>query len=234
MTIKSITYAGHSAVFFESEKSVVAIDPWLNDNPRCPDRLKNPAKLDLIILSHGHSDHAGDVLRLAKACGSTIAATYELACILVNQGVKPDKVLFMNKGGTASFGEFKISLTNAFHSSSYDTPSGPVYAGEPCGVVLNDGKRSFYHSGDTALFSDMELIGELYKPEIGFFASGDNFTMNPREAAMAANYVGCRIAFPIHFKTFPMLVQSADAFIAACRSYDIDAAELEPGKPFQV
>ncbi len=150
--------------------------------------------------------------------------------ILIKEGANPDKIIGMNKGGTTSFSNFKITLTHAFHSSSYDTAAGPVYAGEPCGVVLNDGKRTFYHSGDTALFSDMELIGDSYKPEIGFFASGDTYTMNPSEAAKAANWIGCRLAFPIHYKTFPALVQSGDEFISACRKYDIDAEELEPGK----
>src|SRR5438132_1451655 len=113
--MKSILYAGHSAVFIEAGNLVIGIDPWIKDNPRCPENLKSPKKLDLIILSHGHSDHAGDALWLAKKYGATVAATFELAMILAKEGVPQKQIFPMNKGGTAAFGGVDITLTNAFH-----------------------------------------------------------------------------------------------------------------------
>ncbi len=228
--IKTITYAGHSAVFLHSDDKTIAIDPWLEGNPTCPDNLKKPDRLDLIVLTHGHSDHASDATRLAKAYGCSIAATYELAMIMIAEGVPESSVLPMNKGGTITWEEFQITLTNAFHSSSYDTANGPVYAGEPCGVVVQDDVRSFYHAGDTCLFKDMKLIGKRYQPDIAFLPIGDRFTMDPVEAAKAAKYLRCATAIPIHHSTFPLLTGTPEEFKEACLPLDIDTITLQPGE----
>jgi len=234
MKIDKITFAGHSAVFFKFGDLNVAIDPWLEGNPLCPEELKNPERLDLIVLTHGHADHAGDALRLANSCGSTVAATYELALILGGQGVPDERLIPMNKGGAVQWNGLTVTLTNAFHSSSYDTPDGTVYAGEPCGVVLGDGTRNIYHAGDTCFFSDMKLIGEFYKPEIAILPIGDRFTMGPKEAALAARAVGCSRAIPVHYDTFPMLTGTTAEFKAELSSFDIEAVVLEPGKSFSL
>lgn len=230
MTIKAIRYLGHSSVFLEGTDLVVAIDPWLQGNPRCPDQFQNPAKLDLIALTHGHADHAGDALRLQQLTGASIAATYELAMIFAGLGVPQEKLLPMNKGGSANFGTYRISLTQALHSSAFDTENGPVYAGEPCGVVINDGQRSIFHAGDTALFSDLALIGKRYKPEIALLPIGDFFTMGQEEAAEAAKLLGVKVALPIHYKTSPRLEQYANQFITCCQSFGIKALEIAPGE----
>ncbi len=234
MALRTVKYAGHSAVFVESEKMVIGIDPWLEGNPLCPEDLRNPKKLDLIVLTHGHADHAGDALRLAKQYGCKVAATYELAMILTNEGVPSHNVIPMNKGGSVQQEDLRVTLTHAMHSSSYDSAAGPIYAGEPCGVVLSDETRSVYHAGDTALFSDMKLIGERYHPTLAFLPIGDRFTMGPEEAAKSASLIGCKIAIPIHYKTFDLLTGRADRFAKECSKYGVEAVELEPGAELKI
>ena len=232
MRLEKITYAGHSAVFLEAGGYSIAIDPWLAGNPRCPESLQNPQKLDLIVLTHGHSDHAGDVTRLMRQTNATLAATYELAMLLIDEGVPQSRVWPMNKGGSLEFHGLKIALTHAYHSSSYDTKNGPRYAGEACGVVISNGRYSMYHAGDTALFSDMELIGEMYHPHVALLPIGDRFTMGPAQAARAARMLECKIAIPIHYKTFDMLTGTVDEFRRECGRFDVEVVELNPGSSF--
>ncbi|WKZ57057.1 MAG: metal-dependent hydrolase [Bdellovibrionota bacterium] len=229
MTIQTVRYLGHSAVFLEGSSGVIAIDPWLSSNPSCPAEYRSPKRIDLIVLSHGHSDHASDAAQLAKQTGAKIAATFELACLLQSEGVPSGQLVMMNKGGTVNMGKLSVSLTQAFHSSSYDTSDGPRYAGEPCGVVVRDGRHSFYHSGDTALFSDMTLIGTRYKPSIAFVCIGDVFTMGPSEAAQAVHMLGAKVAVPIHYGTFPALTGTAEEFALECEQYGIHARVMNPG-----
>lgn len=230
-----ITFVGHSAVFFECPNYTVAIDPWLDGNPLCPKEWKAPSRIDLIVLTHGHADHAGDAVRLAKQYGSKIAANWELGLALIKDGAPDTHVVLMNKGGTVVIDEISVTLTHAMHSSSYDTAaSGTVYAGEPCGVILKDREHVIYHAGDTALFSDMKLIAEMYRPKIGLFPIGDRFTMGPKEAAKAVEFIGCKVAMPIHYGTFDMLTGTAAEFKKACSNLDVDVVALEPGESFKI
>ena len=229
MTTNKLTYAGHSAVFLDIGGKKVAVDPWLKGNPLCPDSLMNPKHLDLIVLTHGHADHASDAARIAQETKAQLAATYELAMIMVSQGVPQEKVIPMNKGGAVSIGGLTVRLTNAFHSSSFDTPQGAVYAGEACGALLSSKDFTVYHAGDTALFSDMKLIGELYEPDVALLPIGDHFTMNPREAALAASWVKCQLAMPIHYKTFGLLTGTYEEFSKECAMRGVETFELAPG-----
>jgi len=213
--LKSLTYAGHSAVFLNGDNYVAAIDPWVN-NPLCPESLKHPTKLDLIVLTHGHADHASDVPALAQKTKAKVAATYELAQILASEGVPESQLIFMNKGGCVAVDGLTVSLVHALHSNSFDTKHGTVYAGEACGVVIKDGHHSIYHAGDTALFSDMRLIGEIHKPSVACLPIGDCFTMGPQDAARAAELIGSPRVVPIHYATFPLLTGTAEAFERAC------------------
>lgn len=233
MSNNSLTYAGHSAVMVTIGGKHVAIDPWLEGNPRCPTTLRDPKTLDLIVLTHGHADHAGDAVRVAQLTGATLAATYELAMIMISEGVDQNKVIPMNKGGSVEVGGVSIHLVNAFHSSSYDTKTGTVYAGEACGVVVSAGQRSLYHAGDTELFGDMSLIGKRFKPTVACLPIGDRFTMGPDDAAEAARLVGCGTAIPIHYKTFDLLTGTYEAFAAACEKRGVTCRELEPGQSFE-
>jgi L-ascorbate metabolism protein UlaG (beta-lactamase superfamily) len=232
--IRSLTYAGHSALFLHTNRVVAAIDPWLETNPRCPRELKEPKQLDLIILTHGHSDHAGDAVRLAKEYGAKVAATFELAMLLIEEGIPERQVVPMNKGGTAEIDGLKVTLTHAFHSNSFDTATGPAYAGEACGVVVRDGTHAIYHAGDTALFGDMDLIRATYAPQIALLPIGDRFTMGPIEAAEAARRIGAKRNIPIHYATFGPLTGTPEAFVRACRERDLDATILEPGASLQL
>jgi len=233
-----IEYAGHSAVFVHTEKGVIAIDPWISGNPICPENLKNPPSIDLIALTHGHSDHASDAARLAKQYGCTIAATYELAACMLAEGVPERHVAMMNKGGTIHFDslDLSISLTHAMHSNSYEKNGENVYAGEACGVVLKTPSQTIYHAGDTALFSDMELIGTHYKPDICLLPIGDRFTMGPEEAAEAVVLLKPKVVIPIHHSTFPLLTGTPEQFKNALEKRGIDAelVILTPGGVYEV
>ena len=147
-----------------------------------------------------------------------------------NEGVPEDTIIFMNKGGTVELDGLKVTLTHAMHSSSYDTENGTVYAGEACGVVLHSGDKAIYHAGDTALFSDMELIKEEYEPMIALIPIGDCFTMGPREGARAAELVGADIAIPIHYGTFPLLTGCPKIFKEECQHKGIEGMILAPGE----
>jgi L-ascorbate metabolism protein UlaG (beta-lactamase superfamily) len=223
----NLTYAGHSAVFINFNDKVVAIDPWLKGNPLCPQEMIDTKRLDLIALSHGHADHASDVVRLASLTGAKIAATYELAMILIEEGIPSNQIVPMNKGGCVELGGITIRLTDAYHSSSYDGKRGTVYAGEACGVVVSDNHGNcVYHAGDTSLFSDMKLIGELYRPTIALLPIGDRFTMGPKEAAIAAKMVGAKVTSPIHYKTFELLTGTYEEFAAECAVLGVNQREL--------
>jgi L-ascorbate metabolism protein UlaG (beta-lactamase superfamily) len=230
MKERTITYAGHSAVFIQCGGKRIAVDPWLKGNPLCPESLLNPGHLDLIVLSHGHSDHAGDAVRVAHESGAKVAATYELAMILIGEGIPADKVIPMNKGGSTKVGDLTVRLTHALHSSSFDSEKGTLYAGEACGVLLSSDSWCVYHAGDTALFSDMKLLGEIYKPDVALLPIGDHFTMGPVEAARAASLIGCSYAVPIHYKTFGLLTGTYEEFAGECATLGIEAMELAPGE----
>lgn len=230
MTKRTITYAGHSAVFVELAGKTIAIDPWLRGNPLCPPAMQSPKKIDIIVLSHGHSDHASDAVRVQRETGALLAATYELAMIMIAEGVPSDKVIPMNKGGAVSVDGVEIRLTNAYHSSSYDTKNGTVYAGEACGVLVSSGGSSIYHAGDTSLFADIKLIGETFKPDVALLPIGDRFTMGPEEAAQAAAWTKCKLALPIHYKTFDLLTGTYEDFSKACAKLGVETKELAPGQ----
>ena len=230
MPFEKITFAGHAATFIQADSKVIAIDPWLKDNPACPEQLKNPKHIDFIVLTHGHNDHCGEAAQLCKSTGARLIATWELAFVMGRGGAPENSLVPMNKGGSISIDGFTFTLTQALHSSSFDTPNGTVYTGEPCGVVISDGTTAIYHAGDTALFSDMKLIGEMYRPKIALLPIGDRFTMGPREAAKAASFVGCKVAIPIHHSTFDMLTGTPAQFRDACKGMEIEVRELKPGE----
>lgn len=184
------------------------------------------------MLTHGHDDHAGDAVSLSRKTRATIVCIVELAGLLVADGAVNEKVVGMNKGGSHVFNGLKVTLTHAMHSSSFGPNS--AYAGEPCGVILTDDKRSIYHAGDTALFGDMRLIGEFYHPEIALLPIGDHYTMNPLEAAYAARLMGATTAIPIHHSTFPVLTGKPEVFREKCSEYGINAKILRPGERMPV
>ena len=202
-----ITYFGHSTFSLTTPSGQVAlIDPWVMTNPVCPEALKKVPRLDVIFLSHAHADHLGDLLALAKQFRPQIIAIFE-TCLWIGSKGFEQETKPMGKGGSQKVGEFDVTMTHAFHSNSIDDNGTRLYGGEPAGLVIRmSGGFTIYHAGDTALFGDMKLIGELYKPDLAMLPIGDHFTMGPREAACAIRLLGVPHVIPMHYATFPVLI----------------------------
>ena len=209
----TLTWLGHASIRLTlPDERVVLIDPWLTDNPSCPDDLKNPSRCDVSLLTHGHGDHVGDVKKLIKEFNPVVAANFEL-CSIFKQRTGATRFRDMNAGGALQFNGIRVTMTQAFHSSSVDSDDGPIYAGMPNGVIVEaKGLASVYHAGDTDVFGDMKLIAQLYTPKICLLPIGDQFTMGAKGAALAADFLQPQSIVPIHYKTFPLLAQSADDF----------------------
>jgi L-ascorbate metabolism protein UlaG (beta-lactamase superfamily) len=226
----SITWFGHSTFLLRTPGGKrLLFDPWLQGNPSCPDRLKKPPKVDAILVSHGHGDHTDDVVSCARESGAPVIAVYELCEWLGRRGLKD--LVPMNTGGSVDVAGLRITMTHARHSSSVIENGQPVYLGEAAGFVvrLEDG-RSIYYAGDTALFGDMRLIGEMHRPEIAFLPIGDRFTMDPAAAAKACELLGVRQVVPMHWGTFPLLTGTPDALKALVEPRGVHVLELEPGQ----
>jgi len=200
-----LTWLGHATfqVTTPSGKAVM-FDPWLTGNPSCPDALKKPSSLDIMLLSHGHSDHIGDAVALGKQFQPEIVAMPEMGAWLASKGV--GKTHGMNKGGSQTVGEIEVTMVHAFHSSGIEDDGKIIYAGEAAGFVVKfPGGLTVYHAGDTAVFSDMKIIGDLYAPELALLPIGDLYTMGPREAALAIRLLNVKNVVPMHYGTFPAL-----------------------------
>jgi L-ascorbate metabolism protein UlaG (beta-lactamase superfamily) len=203
-------WLGHSAVHLVSPSGKqILIDPFLKDNPSTPSELKSPGEVDYILLTHGHGDHVGDTLEIAKATGAKVLAIVELSGLLKSDGLPAAQALEMNKGGTVRLDDFRVTMVNANHSSSL----GGRYAGDPAGLIIRfDDDITVYHCGDTNVMSDFHIYGELYKPDLCFMPIGDFYTMNPREAAYACVLLKPRTVVPIHYGTWPPLTGSPEEF----------------------
>ena len=206
MANASLTWLGHAAFRIDSPGGKrIYVDPWL-DNPKCPENEKEPERVDLIALTHGHDDHVGATVELAQKFGCPVVALLELRGWLSTKGLPEAMEDAPNKGGTVPKDGVKITFTDAKHSSSAFDNGTFVYLGEPAGLVieLEDGKK-VYFAGDTCVFGDMELIGRIYKPDLAVLPIGGHYTMDPREAAVALELLGVKRCVPCHYGTFPLL-----------------------------
>jgi L-ascorbate metabolism protein UlaG (beta-lactamase superfamily) len=201
----AITWFGHSTFVITTPggKRIVT-DPWLEGNPLCPPGMKRITEADLILVSHGHSDHTGDVVAVARATGAPVVAIYELALWLERKGLS--NVQGMGIGGTLAVAGLQVTMVPAVHTSSTLEHDTTVYLGAPAGfVVRTEDGQAFYFAGDTAVFGDMALIAEMHEPQIAFLPIGDHFTMGPEGAAIAARLLRVRQIVPMHYGTFPVL-----------------------------
>lgn len=211
-----LVWLGHSAFRVETDAAIILIDPFLRGNPKFKlDFTRATADTTHILLTHGHDDHVGDTLAIAKASRAEVVSNFEVCMYLAGQGI--EKINPGNTGGTIDCGDFRVSFTNALHSSGTVVDGRSVYLGNPMGLVIEPkrGPRLF-HMGDTDIFSDMALINELYHPQIGLVPVGDRFTMGGKTAAQAVHrYFAFDAVVPCHYGTFDALAPDPSEFVAA-------------------
>jgi len=224
----SVTYYGHSAFKLAGSGVTVLIDPWLS-NPLLNTPLDKVGKVDLILVTHGHGDHVGETVAVARMSRAPVVAIHELSVILARQGAP--EVIGMNKGGTVGVARCKVTMTQAVHSSAVDEGGELIAAGDPGGFVV-EFPNGFvvYHAGDTAAFRDMELIHELYHPELAMLPIGSHYVMSPAEAALAARMLKPRWVIPMHYGTFPVLTGTPEELIERLKGEDITVIPLKPGE----
>ena len=210
-----ITYLGHATFMIVTPGGEqIVIDPFLEDNPQTPEDFKQIGELDTILITHGHFDHFADVIPLAQETGATVVSSFEIMSYLQRKGI--ENAVPIQKGGTAQIGGIKVTATHAFHSSSIQDEDGSViYAGEPMGYVIEfESGLKLYHAGDTAVFGDMQLIGELYRPNLALLPIGDRLVMGPFEAAHAVRLLGVGHVVPTHYSTevLPLFTGTLEEF----------------------
>ena len=228
-----ITWFGHSAFRIEIGTSVLLIDPYLSENPVFTGSVADAARgVTHVALTHGHGDHTGDAAIICKDSGAVLIAVYELAMHMNKQGAR--NLEPANTGGTIYTDDFDVTFVRADHSSS---SNDGVYLGNPCGLVVRAKAQGkvLYHMGDTDIFGDMALIGELYRPDIGIVPIGDRFTMNGCTAALACRrYFNFSVILPCHYRTFPLLAQSADSFVQSMAEDGGKVKVLDFGESIEV
>jgi L-ascorbate metabolism protein UlaG (beta-lactamase superfamily) len=225
----SFTWLGHSTFIFTSPGGKrIIVDPWVATNPACPDSAKQVGPLDLMLVTHGHGDHTADAVTIGRNSGARVIAPFELSTWLQQKGLQ--NVTGMNPGGTLHALGLSITMVPAIHSSSVEDDGRQIYAGVATGYVITfeDGFTAYF-AGDTSIFGDMRLIGEMYRPTLAFLPIGDLFTMGPEQAAKACELLGVRQVVPMHYGTFPALT-GTPARLRELVGSRVEVLELTPGE----
>lgn len=223
-----ISFHGHSIVKIQTNGKTILIDPFITGND-LTDLVALDEEPDVILLTHGHNDHVGDTMDIAKRENALVVAPNELAVYLGFQGVKTHG---MNIGGAKEFDFGTVKYTQAFHSSSYTTADNEIiYTGMPAGLLLTIEGKTIYHAGDTSLFSDMKLYAED-GIDVAFLPIGDNFTMGPKDAAKAVEILQPKLTVPVHYNTFPPIKQDPEDFKALVKSHEVKI--MQPGDSIEL
>jgi L-ascorbate metabolism protein UlaG (beta-lactamase superfamily) len=233
MDLKGIqlTWLGHATFRIKTPAGkTVILDPWVMGNPMCPEKEKTVHHVDVLLCTHGHFDHIGDAVEIAKKHNPKVVGIPELCAWLEKKGVK--NTAAMNKGGTQAVEDMKVTMVHADHSCGIFDGDEVVYGGEACGYVVefSNGVK-LYHAGDTNVFGDMKIIHDLYAPNIAMIPIGDHYTMGPREAAYACNLLKVKTVIPMHFGTFPVLVGRPNDLRKLVP--EVEIVEMKPGDTIQ-
>lgn len=215
-----LKWLGHAAWLVTFSNAKVLIDPFLTNNPKAAMKESEIEGVDYIMVTHNHMDHLGDSFAISKRTGAKIVGMFELSGLGAEQGVPQENFIGMNKGNLTKFGNISMGLTTAVHS------------GNECGVLVSGDGKTIYHAGDTALFGDMKLIGEIYKPDVALLPIGGFFTMSPKEAAVAAKMIGAKHTIPMHFGTFPPIEQDPEELKRLAENTSVEV--LTPGQEFEI
>jgi len=222
-----IIWLGHSSFRIEIGNQVLLVDPWLTGNPMLPEfhHAAAIAGATHILVSHGHGDHAGDAVALSKQLSIPVVGIYDLMSWW--EGQHGISVVGFNKGGTVALGDVSVTMVNAVHSSSIATDEGPLYAGHEAGFMITGEGKTIYFSGDTDICMDMQLMQELHAPQIGILCAGGHFTMDMKRASYAAKkFFDFETVIPCHYRTFPLLEQSAALMIAELEGVNVIEPEV--------
>ena len=226
----SFTWVGHGTWKVRSAKwKEVLIDPWVMNNPAAPAALKKVERCDIMLVSHGHGDHIGDAVEIAKATKPKIVTIVELGVWLGSKGIPQDSIIAANKGGTIEVEGIKVTLVHAEHSCGIQDGDQMIYGGEPVGFVVEfENGYTAYFACDTDVFGDMALIGELHKPDVAVLPIGGFYTMDPQRAAKAVSLLGVKTVVPMHFGTFPILAGRPDQ-LQELVGNSVNVLDIKPG-----
>jgi L-ascorbate metabolism protein UlaG (beta-lactamase superfamily) len=225
-----MTWLGHATFLLRSPGGKrILLDPWVTGNPSSPESAKKLGELDLILITHGHSDHTGDAVSIGRLSGAHVVAPYEVSVWLGQKGLQ--NVTGMNPGGTLKALGLSITMVPAMHSSSIVEDGRTIYLGVATGYVITfeDG-LTIYFAGDTSIFGDMRLIGEMYRPTMAFLPIGDLYTMGPEQAAKACELLGVKRVVPMHYGTFPALTGTPATLRELVEPRGVQVVELKPGE----
>ena len=219
-----IRWLGHAGFEIELDGKIVLVDPWLDGNPKAACKPSEIVKADIVCVTHDHGDHLGDSIEICKRTGAVFLGTYELAALAQEKGVR--EAIGFNIGGTVNVKGIDVTMVQAFHTCGRGAPTGFIISGEG---------KTVYHAGDTGLFGDMKLIGEIYKPDVALLPIGDYYTMGALQASEAVRLIKPKIVVPMHYMTFPVLAQSANEFVSLVREKapEVKVVVLNPGESFE-